>query len=372
MEELPGGEVVPPRQASAPSHRVRSFVALSHGAATHILKDTETFSSRVAPPHFWLAMGQTILHMDDPEHVRYRSAFRTLFSAQQVEAWERDPIQPTVHALIDAFAGRGRADLVEELTAPIPLLVVTRILGFPPEVRGDVRRWIDLCLAAEVDFPAALGASNELTALLRRLMQEQRERPSKDLIGLVATLELDGRPLTDYEALSFLRLLVPTGFETTFRALGNAIFALLTHPDQMDAVRRDRGLMEAAIDEALRWETSDPKLVRHCLKDTVVEGVAIPAGSFVRVSLAAANRDGAAYPDPDAFDIHRQGPAHVSFGVGAHYCIGAQLARAEMRIAIGALLDRLPGLRLDPGWTDPHVVGDVFRAPATLPVLFQV
>lgn len=372
MEELPGGEVVLPGEVPAPPGRMRTFLALGHGAVSHILRDAETFSSRVFPPHFWLAMGQTIVHMDDPEHARYRSAFRTLFSARQIEAWERDPIRPTVDALVGAFASRGRADLVGELTELLPLHVMTRLLGFPMEVHDDVRGWIVRLLAAETDFPAALAAANELTALLRRLVEERRARPETDLVGLVVALDFHGRPLTDYESLSFLRLLVPTGFETTFRALGNLLFALLTHPAQMAALREDRSLIDAAIDESLRWETSDPKITRFCRKDTEVDGVAIPAGSFIRVSLAAANRDGAEYPGPDAFDIRRGGPTHVSFGLGAHYCIGAMLARVEMRVAVEALLDRLPGLRLDPAWTDPHVAGDVFRAPATLPVLFEV
>ena len=182
--------------------------------------------------------------------------------------------------------------------------------------------------------------------------------------------ELDGERLDDEEIFSFLRLLLPAGVETTFRSSGNFIHALLTHPDQLDALRLDRSLMPQAIEEALRWEP--PLLItsRVVTRDTELRGIPVPAGANVTVMLGAANRDPDRYREPDRFDIFRDPKQHISFGHGPHMCLGMHLARMETRVAVDALLDRLPDLRLDPEGDDPHIHGQIFRSPTALPALF--
>ena len=183
--------------------------------------------------------------------------------------------------------------------------------------------------------------------------------------------EVDGHRLSDDEIYPFLLLLLPAGAETTYRSSSNLLFGLLSHPSQLDAVRADRDLVPQAIEEALRWETPLLTIARTATQDVELDGVRIPSGGFVAVSLGAANRDPRRYADPDAFDIFREDKQHISFGDGAHKCLGMHLARLEMGELLNAVLDRLPGLRLDPAAEDPHIHGMIFRSPPNLPVWFD-
>ena len=170
---------------------------------------------------------------------------------------------------------------------------------------------------------------------------------------------------------SFLRLLLPAGDETTFRSTGNLLYLLLAQPDQLESVRADRSLIPQAIEEALRLETPLLTITRLATRDTEIGGVAVPQGSTIMLMLAAANREETRYELPDHFDVTRDSPTpHMSFGHGPHVCLGIHLARVEMRVALNLLLDRLPDLRLDPSADDPHIRGQVFRSPTSIPVLF--
>ena len=188
---------------------------------------------------------------------------------------------------------------------------------------------------------------------------------------MLAHAEIDGERLSDDEIFSFLRLLLPAGVETTFRSTGNLLYLLLSDPEQLEAVRSDRSLLPQAIEEALRLETPLLNITRLATRDTEIDDVAVPAGSTIMLMLAAANRDETRYDEPDRFDISRANPKpHMSFGHGPHVCLGIHLARVEMRVALNLLFDRLPELRLDPEADDPHIRGQVFRSPTSIPVLF--
>jgi cytochrome P450 len=170
---------------------------------------------------------------------------------------------------------------------------------------------------------------------------------------------------------SFCRLLAPAGAETTYRSSSNLLFGLLSHPEQLAALRADRTLMRQAIEEGLRWEAPLTGIVRTCIRDTEVCGVPIPAGTVVAVGLGSANHDERRWEDPERFDIFRPQRQHIAFAAGPHTCLGMHLARMETRVVIDALLDRLPNLALDPEAHDVHVGGDSFRAPHALPVVFD-
>jgi cytochrome P450 len=207
------------------------------------------------------------------------------------------------------------------------------------------------------------------------LLDQRRREPADDVISQLVCAELDGEVLSDEEILPFLLLLLPAGGETTYRATGNLLYGLLTHPDQLDAVRRDRSLTRPAIDEALRWEPPLLILAREAIVDTELCGVPIPKGSHIAISQGAANRDPDFVADPDRFDINRGSRAHLSFGNGPHMCLGMHLARMEMAIVLDVLLDRLHNLRLDPdamaAAEPPSIRGMAFRSPTALPVLFD-
>ena len=345
--------------------------AYSHEAVVTILRDNETFSSSVYVELMGMLMGHTILEMDEPEHRRHRALVSPAFRTKVLAHWEEALVGATVHRLLDAIASRGSADLVRELTFPFPVQVIARILGLPGEDYPRFQRWSLDLISVAVDFDKAVVASASLKEYFAGVVAERRRDPRDDLISDLVTAEVDGHTLDDEEIYAFLRLLLPAGVETTFRSSGNLLFGLLTRPDQLDAVRADRSLIPQAIEEGLRWEAPLLGIVRVCTRDTEVCGVPIPEGTVVGVHIGAANRDGTRYRDPDEFDIFRDPKQHVAFGFGPHMCLGMHLARMETRVAIDAVLDRLPNLRLDPAGEDVHVHGDIFRSPTSLPVLFD-
>jgi cytochrome P450 len=260
---------------------------------------------------------------------------------------------------------------VRELTFPFPVTVIQRMLGIPDEDQADFHRWAIELISIAFDMARAEAASQKLGALFQRLLDQRRAAPRDDLISVLAHAAMDGERLDDELIVSFCRLLSPAGAETTYRSSSNLLFGLLTHPEQLDAVRRDRGLLPQAIEEGLRWECPLPGIMRRATIDTELAGVPIPAGALVAVHLAGANHDDARHTAPGDFDIHRDAKQHMAFAFGAHRCLGMHLARMETQVAIEAVLDRLPGLRLDPDAGEVFISGLTFRSPLQLPVVFD-
>jgi cytochrome P450 len=348
------------------------YTALSYAAVQQVLVDGETFSSSGYAPTVGMLMGHSILEMDEPEHGRYRTLIQQAFSIKAMERWEHDIVAPIVNQLIDRFAARGHAELVRELTLPFPIQVIAAMLGLPPADLPQFHRWAVELIAITIDIGRGFEASAKLRDYFAGILAARRADPREDLISLLAQAELDGQRLTDEEIFAFLRLLLPAGAETTYRSSSSLLFGLLTHPEQLDAVRSDRSLIKRAIEEGLRWEPPLTGIARLAMRDAEVQGVHIPQGAVVSVCLGAANRDDTRWEQPDSFDIFREPKPHMAFAYGAHTCIGMHLARMETRVALTAVLDRLDGLRLDPDAADVHVTGLGFRAPRTLPVAFDV
>jgi cytochrome P450 len=349
------------------------FFIYRHDDISQVLRDGDTFSSaHIIGLIMGPIMGEHImLGMDDPEHKRYRAIVSTAFRQKVLAQWEQELVVDVANELIDVFADRGSADLVREFNFPFPTKVISGILGLPREDYRQFQRWTTAILSFFTKLDEAIVASQEVKEYMAVILAERRRDPREDLISELAQAEMDGERLSDEEIFSFLRLLLPAGVETTYRATGNMLFSLLSNAEQLDAIRSDRALIPQAIEESLRLETPLLNITRLATKDTEVGGVPIPAGSTVMLMLAAANRDEDRYPDPDTYDISRQTPKpHISFGQGPHACLGTHLARLEMRVALNLLLDRLPNLRLDPDGDDPHIRGQVFRSPTSLPVLF--
>ena len=347
------------------------FTVTSHDLAQQVLTDNRRFSSAGYATTIGHVMGRTILQMDPPEHLRHRALIARAFRARVLDQWGDTIISPTVSELIDAFAGDGHADLVPQLTFPFPVRVIARILGL---AEADWPRFLQLStelIAVMRNWDRAVAAGRELRGYFAEIIADRRRHTREDLVSQLIEAEVDGRRLLQDEVYPFLLLLLPAGAETTYRSSGNLLFGLLSHPDQLDAVRADRDLVPQAIEEALRWETPALTVARTATEDVELAGVRIPSGGLVAMSLGAANRDPGRYPDPDAFDIFREDTQHISFGDGAHKCLGMHLARLEMRVLLNVVLDRLPGLRLDPGAEDPHIHGLLFRSPPNLPVRFE-
>lgn len=345
-------------------------VALSYDLVQQILRDGQTYSSRLYALFMGPLMGHSILEMDEPEHHRYRGLIQQAFTRKAMTAWEADLVGPLCEQLIDEFAGRGRADLAREFTFWFPINVIAGLLGLPSRDLTRFHRLAVELISGPFMPERGQQASAELRSYFAAILEERRARPANDLISVLAQVEVDGEHLTDEEIFSFLRLLLPAGAETTYRSSGNLLYGLLSNPDQLEAVRSDRTLIPQAIEEALRWEPPLTAIMRTATRDVELAGTALPSGSVVIAHLGAANRDPSRWDDPDRFDLFRDPQPHASFALGPHTCLGMHLARMETRVALEALLDRLPDLRLDPDGDDPHITGLGFRSPTSLPVLF--
>jgi len=281
-------------------------------------------------------------------------------------------VQRLAHELIDGFRRDGRADLVTQLTTIFPVQVIAHIIGIPREDAGKFMRWsLDLVGFAR-DREKGRAASETLREYFLPVIRARRTEPRDDVITRLVEGTVDGVGLTDEEVVSFLRLLLPAGAETTSRLMGSMLFALLADRDaRLERVRADRSLVGWAIEETLRWETPVLFVARQATRTTEIGGVELPAGANVSAIVASANRDETHYPDPDRYDLDRRVDDHLSFAFGRHFCLGSHLARLEARTALETVLDRLPNLRLDPDAEPPRILGLAFRSPQVLRVRFD-
>ena len=340
-----------------------------------VLRDNETFSSESIRAGMSAVMGPyPLVGMDEPDHKRLRSLVAQAFRHKTLAHLEDDLVVPIVDEMIDGFIERGDAELVRELTYRYPVQVIGEILGLPREDHEQFHRWAGAIISVAARPMEGIRASQELRAYLERLLEHRRSAPRDDLISELAATELDGERLGDEEIFSFLRLLLPAGAETTYRATGNLLFGLLADHRQLGAIRADRSALPNAVEEAIRWEP--PLLItsRVARRDTEIAGTEIPSGAQVIPNIGSANRDERRWEDAENYDLFRTPQPVISFGVGPHMCLGMHLARMEMRAAVNRLLDRCQNLRLDADSAerdDAHIHGETFRSPTSLPVLFD-
>jgi cytochrome P450 len=336
-----------------------------------VLRDNETFSSCVYTDVMGMVMGRTILEMDEPEHRAIRALVASSFRSKMLERWEEDLVAVVVNELIDSFIDDGRTDLVRTVTFNFPVQVIARILGLPREDYPRFQRWALELTSVAANWDRGMAASAALRDYLAEVMAERRASPGDDLISDLVRAEVEGEHLSDEEIYSFLRLLLPAGVETTYRATGSLLFALLNDRAQFDALYQNRDLFQQAFEETVRWEPPVTLILRRAARDAELAGVAIEQGADIALLIGAANRDERKYTDPDRYDMFREQRQHVGFGFGVHVCLGMHLARMESRVAINTLFDRLGPFTLDPDAAPPHIEGLAFRSPLSLPVVFH-
>jgi cytochrome P450 len=346
------------------------YLVLGYDPVEKIFLDPITYSNQVYARNLGISFGRSVSTMDAPEHPRYRKIFQKAFLPNVVSKWSETLVDPVVGGLMDRFAGRGKADLVQEFTHHYPFQIIYRQLGLPPE---DVKVFHKLAIAQTVvmyDVPHGTEASRKLGDYFKNLLEERRRNPGDDLVSLLAVAEVDGERLPEEILISFLRQLVNAGGDTTYRATSVLLTGLLTNPDQLEAVRQDRSLIAQAIEEAVRWD--GPVLIasRTPTVDVELGGVKIPAGACLSVASGSANRDPARFEHPERFDIFRKKQRNFGFAFGPHVCIGQHLARVEMTRALNAILDRLPNIRLDPALPPPQIQGTMMRVPKHIHVCF--
>ncbi|NWG19233.1 MAG: cytochrome P450 [Chloroflexi bacterium] len=341
-----------------------------------VLRDPRLGADRIQPDEQWLAEtglaplfnthARMMLFSDPPDHTRLRSLVNRAFTPRVVEAY-RPRVQQIVDILLDEASTRGEIELISEFAYPLPVTVIAEMLGVPADMHGQFRAWSDGVAAfiggttrpeAEV-LPAAMKAVVEMAGFFLELAAERRRAPRDDLLTALALAEDGGDRLSEEELVANCILLLVAGHETTTNLVGNGMLALLRHPDQIALLRDHPELTAQAIEELLRYDSPVQATSRKALTGLEIAGQHIEAGQLVTVFIGAANRDPAHYTEPARLDLTRGDVRHLSFSHGAHYCLGAPLARLEGQVAIGTLVRRFPRMRLadaSPAWRDNFVL----------------
>jgi cytochrome P450 len=305
------------------------------------------FVSRLRAAPWTVRKSRMLIQEDGAVHLRMRDLVNRGFTPRQIKR-----LEPRIRALVAGclaeLARKPQFDLVSELNIPLPVTVIAEMLGVEPEKRGVFKHWSDVIIAGATGSGIAnplesgvLEAMGELRAYLRPIVRERRRRPADDLLSILVAAQVDGAGLSDYEIFLFVLLLLIAGNETTTNLLGNAVDALLAHPEQLARVRAEPRLVPALVEETLRYDGPVQFVTRRTTREVEMHGQRIPAGASVIVLLGAANRDERRFAEPDRFDVGRDARGHVAFGFGAHFCLGASLARLEARAALEALVPEL-------------------------------
>lgn len=335
-----------------------------------VLGDAKTFSSD-------LSDGKMMVFMDPPRHTQFRRLVARAFTSKVIADLEPS-VQAITDALLDRVESAGRMDLVTDLAFALPVTVIAELLGLPAADHERFKQWsipairaAEMELMGQVPAPELVQAVDELDAYLADLIAARRDRPCADLVSALLAAEVDGERLTLQEVASTCRLLLIAGFETTTNLIGNTLQLLLAHPEALAQLGADPELVPAAIEEALRFNTPFQFFARIATRDVVLGGQLIQAGQQVMTFNASGNRDEAAFPHADRFDIARAANRHLSFGHGIHYCLGAGLGRLEARVAIATLLRRFGGLHLEEGRAAEPLASVVLFGFSNLPVRFS-
>jgi cytochrome P450 PksS len=326
---------------------------LKHPALSSDLTKRRNGTGRLTrwTPRLLTTLQETMVTTDEPDHRRLRDLVHLAFSPRRVEQMTRR-IEEITGTLLDRAARKGRIDLIAAVALPLPLTIISDMLGVPDSERLAFRAWsarfLEIAAGGSLlKMMAAIPNGIRLNRFLEKLIAERRTNPQDDLISALVQAEANGDCLSEREVLSMIFLLLLAGHETTVNLIGNGVLALLEHPDQMQKLREHPQMIETAVEELLRYSNPvEHGNLRLALDDVEIAGQRIPKGSIVILLLASANRDASVFDEPDRLEIERNPNRHLGFGFGAHYCLGAQLARIEGRIAIQQLVERFPGMRL--------------------------
>jgi cytochrome P450 len=298
---------------------------------------------------------RNMLALDPPDHTEMRNIVNRAFTPRAVGSWE-----PRIREISEELAAQIRQksafDFMEDFAVPLPVSVIIEMLGVDPDHRREFKHWSDRLVAGLFGPKSKLGLSKSgafeamgwLSGHMREVVRDRQREPREDVISSLVRAQDESGVLSEAETLFFAVGLLVAGNETTTRLIGSMVHGLLQHPDQLDLVREDRSLIPAVVEESLRLEGPAQLTLRRATKETVLAGVRIPRNAMIAVLLASANRDESRWgEDAERFDVTRDARGHLGFSLGAHFCLGAGLARLEGRIAMETLLEDLPSLKLE-------------------------
>ena len=323
-----------------------------HADVQRVLSDWQTFSSERSEPGSGpeSALGASLISTDPPRHRQLRTLVTQAFTPKAVEDLAPS-IANIVDSLLDQAAEHGEEiDLIADLATPLPVTVIAQLLGIPVADRARFKEWSDAVVShAFATTAMSFGdAMREMGAYFLALLGERRINPRDDLISALLRAQVDAVQLNELELLGFCALLLVAGNETTTNLIGNAVLSLDDAAEQRQALIEAPTLVADAVEEALRHRSPVQSMFRTAKRAAEIGGQSMPAESWVVAWIGSANRDETVFPDPDSFDLHRNTQRHIAFGYGIHFCLGAPLARVEARIALQALYQRFPALKIAP------------------------
>ncbi|BCW66873.1 putative cytochrome P450 YjiB [Arthrobacter sp. NicSoilB4] len=341
-----------------------------------VLSEHATFSSRMGGDESSAAghlFASSLITTDPPRHRQLRSLVTQAFTPKAVDALA-PRISELTDELLEGIAPLGTSDLIEALAYPLPVIVISELMGIPAEDRDRFKRWSDV-IVSQTRTGAATedhqSANQEMTGYFLDLIERRRRRPGDDLISNLLAAEIDGQKLNVAELLGFCALLLVAGNETTTNLIGNAVLCFTEVPGTIERIVKEPSRLAQAIEEVLRFRSPVQSMYRVTVADTTLGGVQIPAGAPVVAWIGSANRDERQFARPAQFDVDRGQIRHLAFGHGVHFCLGAPLARLEARIALEATLSRLPGLSLVPGSQLERMDSTIVYGVKSLPVRWQ-
>ena len=337
----------------------------------HVATHPDVFTAEVDASPLVRTLGVNVLTVDGADHVRMRAGMDAPMRPRAVEGYAPGVIEPIARRHLDAMAGEPGAELMSAYCEPVSVLALGAVMGLGDLDADTLRRWFGDLATGGANFEqdpekqaVADATSAEIDARVGPLLDRLEREPDGSVLAHMLAADA-----TRAEVLSNLKLILLGGMQEPGHALGICVWALLTHPETLERVRADRGLIRPAVEEALRWHSPVGTQTRQVTQPVTVSGVKLAPGDALAAVLASANRDERHWADPDRYDIDRRG-AHAAFGLGAHHCAGAPLARYEVRLPLEMLLDRFPNLRLDPAH-EVELSGWEFRAPTAVHVLWN-
>ncbi len=356
------------------------WIVSTYAEVAYVSKNPKLFCSRFGvTPDTDLQI--SIVTMDDPRHTKLRSIISRGFTPRMVATLE-PRIRDIVRECIDSLADKGACDFVTELAVPVPLLVIAEMIGIPHEDRQAFWHWSDTMIlaAGQHNNPEILEKAStaylEYAGYLQQIFEDRRRHPREDLVSILVaaqdegTLGTDGENLSNDELLMFMTLLLVAGNETTRNGISGGMHVLSEHPEELRRLVDHPELLPSAVEEILRWVAPIVGFRRTATQDTELRGQKIHEGDKVLMLYQSANRDAQVFVEPDRFDIGREPNDHLTFGIGTHFCLGANLARIELRIVFEELLRRLPDIQVAPGATPVRIPSPLVRGIASLPVVF--